>query len=228
MRPGTEKLPKLRELREARARAICLERFASHELMAIELFAWALLAIPKMPAALRRGMLHVLQEEQDHLRLYLDRLEAHGWSLGETVLSDYFWQQVPAIRRSPNRLMTFLCVMGLTFEQANLDFSLLFRDGFRNAGDQESAEAIGRVHADEIGHVRLAARWVNRLRRPDQSEVDAYLAAIPFPLSAARAKARRFDVAARRAAGLSEEMIEFVRRARPYEGRHRTRETDRK
>jgi uncharacterized ferritin-like protein (DUF455 family) len=211
------RLPALHELRLPSARAACLERFANHELMAVELFAWALLAHPQMPRALRRGYLRVLEEEQRHLRLYLERLAAAGSGLGDSRLSDYFWQQVPAIRDSADGVVTFLCVMGLTFEQANLDYTGLYRDAFRDAGDEESARSLEQVHEDEIGHVRLAAVWLDRLRGGSRSDVEAYTAAIPFPLSAARAKGRKFDAAARRRAGLSEELIELVRSARPYE-----------
>ena len=69
--------------------------------------------------------------------------------------------------------------------------------------------------------VALAARWLSRLnpneREPDQStpsDLGDYLAAVPFPLGPARAKGRRFEVAPRRRAGLSEEMIQHVRLAR--------------
>jgi uncharacterized ferritin-like protein (DUF455 family) len=189
--------------------------------MAIELFAWALLAFPEMPAQLRRGYLRVLEEEQRHLRLYLDRLDAHGSGLGDSPLTDYFWQQIPGIRASSNGILAFLCVMGLTFEQANLDYALLYRDGFRDAGDEETAAAIGQVHRDEIRHVRLAATWLDRLRDPAKSDVETYQENVPFPISAARAKGRRFDVASRRRAGLSDAMIEMVRRARPYRERPR-------
>ena len=67
-----DRLPRLHELRDPAARTVCLERFANHELMAVELFAWVLLAYPEMPAALRGGYLRVLEEEQAHLRMYLD------------------------------------------------------------------------------------------------------------------------------------------------------------
>lgn len=254
--PGADRLPKLGELRDHHARATCLERFANHELMAVELFAWALVAYPQMPRGLRRALLHVLEEEQGHVRLYLNRLAAVGSGLGEHRLSDYFWQQVPGIRASANGPASFLCVMGLTFEQANLDFSLLYRDAFRRHGDDPGAEALDRVHHDEIGHVRLAARWLPRVGRGawashevrasgggqegsvgevagdggDRarfgsdgdvgermlSDVELYERFLPFPLSAARAKGRRFEAGPRRQAGLSEAFIAHVRVARPY------------
>lgn len=215
LQKGSDRLPKLRELVAPQARATCLERFAHHELCAVELFAWALLAFPDTPAAFRRGLLQALQEEQLHLRLYLGRLSALGHSFGSQPLSDYLWQHPARIRVSPNPPAAFLCAMGLTFEQANLDYSLLYRDAFRDAGDEESAQVLQRVHDDEVRHVKLAAHWLRILAPEHDGDVERYQTHTPFPLSPVRAKARRFDVAARRRAGLSEEMIRYVQQARP-------------
>jgi len=233
---GAERLPHPGALRDPAARAQCLARFANHELMAVELFAWALLRWPSLPTALRRSWLGILAEEQLHCRLYLARLAAHGSRIEDHPLSGYFWRQAPAIAASPHGPRAFLCAMGLTLEQANLDFSLTYRDAFRTAGDEESARVCQRVHDDEVQHVRLAATWLQRLAddgapgasrdaRPDADlhrdpgedgdrDLALYLAAVPFPMSPARAKGRRFDVPARRRAGLSEAFIEAVRTSR--------------
>jgi uncharacterized ferritin-like protein (DUF455 family) len=214
MHAGVEPLPRPGELASREARARCLARFANHELMAVEFFAWALLRWPDLPAELRQGFVAVLAEEQLHCRLYLDRLHALGSRLSDHRLSDYFWKHAPAIAASPHGPRAFLCAMGLTFEQANLDFTLIYRDGFRNAGDEDSAQACQRIHDDEVGHVRMAARWMRALTPEGQDEIEAYRESVPFPLAAARAKGRRFDEAARRRAGLSEEFIALVRSAR--------------
>ena len=224
MRDGSEKLPALSALTSTTARVQCLSRFAHHELMATELFAWALLRFPQAPQALQRGWVAALREEQLHLELYLGRLADHGAALGDEPLSGYFWKLLPGVRGAPDPLRAFLCMQGLTLEQANLDFTMLYRDAFARAGDVATAEVLRRVHSDEIAHVRLAKVW---LVRPDDgavaaavdaasADVDAYVEHVPFPLSAARAKGRRFEVGARRRAGLSEAFIEHVRQARPY------------
>jgi uncharacterized ferritin-like protein (DUF455 family) len=215
MRSGSERLPKLHELKDPAARAFCLERFAHHELCAVELFAWALLAFPALPRPLRRGLLQTLAEEQTHLALYLERLAAMGSGLGERPPSDYLWRQVPAVLASPAPERAFLAAMGLTFEQANLDFSALYAEAFAKAGDEEGAAVLTRVHDDEIGHVALAARWLVRLDEGAATDLEAYERAVPFPLSAYRAKGRRFDEEGRRRAGLSDELIHHVRDARP-------------
>jgi uncharacterized ferritin-like protein (DUF455 family) len=217
---GAERLPLPGALDDPAARAQCLARFANHELMAVELFAWALLRWPALPHALRRAWLAVLAEEQVHCRLYLARLAAHGSRIEDHSLSGYFWRQAPAIAASPHGPKAFLCAMGLTLEQANLDFSLTYRDAFRDAGDEESARVCQRVHDDEVQHVRLAATWLERLSPESDDpgsprrDIDLYLEAVPFPMSPARAKGRRFDVPARRRAGLSDAFIEQVRTSR--------------
>jgi uncharacterized ferritin-like protein (DUF455 family) len=214
---GSEKLPPLAALANAEARVQCLSRFAHHELMATELFAWALVRFPRAPRALRVGWLSALVEEQQHLELYLERLAAHGAALGDVPLSGYFWKLMPGVRDAADPLRAFLCMQGLTLEQANLDFTMLYRDAFRRAGDEETAAVLQRVHDDEIAHVRLAHVWLTKDAPVGASDVDAYVEHVPFPLSAARAKGRRFEVGARRRAGLSEEFIAHVRDAKPYE-----------
>ena len=219
MRGGAPRLPRPGECLAHEARAICLARFAHHELMAVEMFAWALLRWPELPAGVRRGLLGILAEEQTHCRLYLERLSAHGSRLENQVLSDYFWKHAPAIAGSPAGPAAFFAAMGLTFEQGNLDFAPLYRDAFREAGDEESARVCERVHRDEIAHVRFAATALRDLSRnpepgPPATDVELYERSVPFPLSAARAKGRRFDAKARREAGLSPGFIDYVRRAR--------------
>ncbi|MBM4282551.1 MAG: ferritin-like domain-containing protein [Deltaproteobacteria bacterium] len=213
---GADKLPKLGDLTSPAARLATLSRFAHHELMATELFAWALLKFPDAPLALRRGFVAALVEEQAHLRLYVDRLAAHGAVLGDVPLSGYFWKLVPAIRTAPDPLRAFLCAQGLTLEQANLDFTILYRDAFRLAGDFDSAAVLQRIHDDEVAHVRLARAWLVRDDDAADADRDRYEQHVPFPLSAARAKGRRFEAGARRRAGLSDAFIAYVRDARPY------------
>ena len=214
LRSGSDRLPKLGTLRDPQARALCLARFAHHELMAVELFAWALLRWPTLPRELRREWARILGEEQDHCRAYLERLAAHGGTLGDLPCSDYLWRHSTAIAESPAGPRAFLCAMGLTYEQANLDFTLRYAEGFRAAGDAESANLLESVHADEIRHVASAARWLRALDEESEDDVARYEAAVPFPLSAARAKGRPFRAEARKRAGLEARFIEHVRRAR--------------
>jgi uncharacterized ferritin-like protein (DUF455 family) len=187
--------------------------------MAVELFAWALLRWPDLEPALRAELFRVLADEQRHCSLYLERLAAHGSSLREHPRSGYFWKHAATIARSPHGVRAFLCAMGLTLEQANLDFTGLYAEAFRAAGDEPSARVCEQVQRDEVRHVRVAARWLRCLSPPGESDATAYARCAPFPFAANRAKGRRFDADARRRAGLSEDLIEQVRSARSQPGR---------
>jgi len=218
---GSRRLPVLHELSKPEARGICAARFAHHELMAIELFALALLRWPDAPAELRRGWLNALEEEQNHCQLFLDRLHVLGARLEDFELSGYFLKHAPAILGPDCGPKAFLCAVGLTLEQANLDFSLIYEKGFRDAGDTISADVCRRIHEEEIGHVALALHWLVRLAPDGRSQLEAYRDSVPFPLGAHRAKARRFDTEGRRRAGLDEEFIAYVKAARPSHAKRR-------
>jgi len=217
MRDVSEKLPKLHQLQGSAARMTCLQRFAHHELMAVELFAWAILAYPDTPPALIRGFLQVLGEEQLHCRLYVTRIRELGSEFGAEGLSDYFWRHIPTTKHDSGGILRFLAAMGLTLEQANLDFTKMYEEAFSAAKDEKSAKILARIHKDEIGHVQLAYHWLRKLSAPGDDTIRAYNVAVPFPLSAARAKARQFDEQSRRDAGLDSAFIEYIRGAKPYQ-----------
>lgn len=90
------KLPKLPELKNPDNRAICLHRFAGHELLAVEIMAYALLAFPHAPKHFRRGVAHTLREEQEHVRLYIHRMGELGLQLGDLPLYKHFWAYTPS------------------------------------------------------------------------------------------------------------------------------------
>ena len=212
MASGAARLPKLHQLEPVEARISCLARFAHHELQAVELFAWILLGLPDMPRQLQRALLVTLGEEQLHCELYLERIKELGGSF-DGPHSDYFWKHAEVIRSAANPLTAFLSVMGMTLEQANLDFTLMYRDAFENVGDSESARIIQRVHDDEIRHVRLARRWLLE-QTGHSSDLNAFESEAPFPFTLGRAKGRRFHTEPRYAAGLSTEFVDAVKYAR--------------
>ena len=210
MRPGREvKVPRLAGFADPAQRARILHALANHELQAVELFAWALLAFPTAPAEFRRGLAQVLRDEQRHTRMYIARVEALGSRFGDFPVSGYFWNKVDDLG-SPLR---FICAMSLTFENANLDHTLVTADVARQAGDEKTAVVIDQVHHDEIRHVAFGWRWLERFKQPDQSAWDAYRSALTWPLRPTKAKGEAFDAAGRRAAGLDEGFIEKLANA---------------
>ena len=204
MRLATEvKVPPMVGFQDRHQRPRILHAMANHEFQAIELFAWALLAFPHAPKAWRRGIIGILKEEQRHFRLYADRLEANGHQFGDFGVTGYFWNRAEAVK-SP---IHFACIMGLTFENANLDFAREYATAARAADDVNTAEAIEEIYSDEIRHVAFGWEWLSRWKDPTVSMWDAYTQTLTAPLSPNRARGKTFDVDGRRAAGLDEDFI---------------------
>jgi uncharacterized ferritin-like protein (DUF455 family) len=203
-------VPPIAGMRDPSQRGRILHALANHELQAIELFAWALLAFPDAPRGFRAGLVGILADEQRHLRLYQARLAAHGLGFGDLPVTAHFWNRLPA----PPTPLRFVCTMGLTFENANLDFAGAYAAAARAAGDDETAAALDVVHVDEIGHVRFAWEWMRRLSG-GADPWQTYLASVEPPLGPARARGRELDVEARRRAGLSDDFVAQLAAAVP-------------
>jgi uncharacterized ferritin-like protein (DUF455 family) len=204
------RVPPIAGMRDPDQRARILHALANHELQAIELFAWALLAFPDAPAGFRRGLLAILADEQRHCQLYLERLAAHGVRFGDHPVTGHFWNKLEDYATP----LAFVCAMGLTFENANLDFAGEYAAAAREAGDDATAEVLAVVHADEVRHVAFAWRWLRALA-PDGDPWATYLDAVHFPLGPARARGRTFDRSAREAAGIDAAFIDQLEASAP-------------
>ncbi|MGE0548500.1 MAG: DUF455 family protein [Kofleriaceae bacterium] len=208
------KVPPLAGMRDPSQRARILHALANHELQAIELFAWAVLAYPDTPIAFRRGLLAVMADEQRHLQLYQDRLAALGSRFGAEPVTGHFWNKLDHLVGP----IEFVCTMALTFENANLDFAGDYAAAARACGDDATAAALDRVHDDEIRHVHFGWVWLKRFAHTTEGTFDpwqTYLAHVKYPLGPKRARGARFDREARRRAGLDEAFIEALAAIEP-------------
>ncbi len=207
------RVPPIAGMRDPAQRARILHALANHELQAIELFAWALLAFPDAPAAFRRGLVAVLADEQRHLELYRARLAAiarprspaPGYAFGDFAVTGHFWNKLDHL----DTPLAFVCAMGLTFENANLDFAGEYARAARACGDDATAAALDQVHVDEIRHVHFAYVWLRRLGG-DGDPWRTYLEQVRPPLGPARARGASFDCDARTRAGLDDAFIDAL------------------
>jgi uncharacterized ferritin-like protein (DUF455 family) len=200
---GKAEFPGLHQLEQQRERGRLLHFFGNHELLATELMALVLLRFPDAPAAFRKGVLKTLQDEQEHTRLYIERMKACGIHFGELPVSGYFWRAVSTME-NPLDYVSSLC---LTFEQANLDFARHFARGFAQVGDADTAKLLEKIYRDEIAHVAYGLKWFRRWKNPNESDWDAFCRQLKFPLSPQRAKGFSLNVEGRRAAGLDPQFI---------------------
>lgn len=202
-----EKLPPFHEHSDPDKRAICLHRFAGHELLAIEMMAYALLAFPEAPKTFRKGVAHTLQEEQEHVRLYQQRLQGLGTSLGDHPLNGRFWTLTSHLR-SP---LEYISVMHLTLEMANLDFAPHYGASFARYGDVDSSALMQRILQDEISHVSFGYRWLKTMKPPHLSEWQTWLTTLSPITSPKRARGFIFQEAPRKAASIPQEWIDHLK-----------------
>ena len=195
--------PGLHLLEKNHERGKLLHFFGNHELLATELMALVLLKFPDAPAAFRQGVLRTLQDEQEHTRLYMERMKTCGIALGDFPVSGYFWRCVAPMEH-PIDYVAGLC---LTFEQANLDFAGHYGRNLATVGDAGSAKLLEKIYRDEIGHVAYGLKWFRRWKNPGESDWDAFCRTLKFPLSPQRAKGFSLNVEGRQAAGLDSQFI---------------------
>ncbi|MCE2982440.1 MAG: ferritin-like domain-containing protein [Parachlamydia sp.] len=169
-RKKEEKLPPFNDLHDPEKRAICLHRFAGHELLAVEIMAFTLLAFPHAPKHFRKGLANTLCEEQRHVRLYMQQMSRLGVQFGDLPLYRHFWKHTPFIA-SP---LHYVSTMSLTFEMANLDFAPMYGKTFLKYGDEEAAALMATILRDEIAHVGFGWGWLKRFKSAHETEWEAW------------------------------------------------------
>lgn len=206
-RTKEQKLPPFQEHGSEENRAVCLHRFAGHELLAVEIMAHALTAFPEAPKAFRKGIANTLKEEQGHVCLYMKRMEECGLRFGDLPLFKHFWNHLPT---SP---LEYVSRMSLTFEQANLDFAPMYGKSFAHFGDEKSAALMKQILEDELRHVSFGFSWLKKLSPQKTSPWDSWIQGLGEKLSPKRAKGFVLIEENRRKAGIPEEWISQIKKA---------------
>lgn len=198
-----DKLPALINLDDPNKRAVCLHRFAGHELLAVEIMAYALLAFPNAPKHFRKGLANTLIEEQEHVRLYMKEMNRLGVKFGDLPLYKHFWAYTRHLS-SPEK---YISVMSLTLEMANLDFAPTFGKAFAKCGDIESSQLMERILKDEIAHVSFGWNWLRKFKSKELSQWQAWTSNLPSIIQPNRAKGVGFYEDHRIKAGISEQWL---------------------
>lgn len=197
------KIPRLEHLNLTSNRGLTLHHFANHELMAIELFAWALLAFPDAPKSTKLGFIKTIEEEQNHLKLYIERMNDFGIQFGDIPLNYIFWKQIGQF----HSLETFSAILSLSFEGANLDYSQVYAKVFRYFGDHQTADIMLTIFEDEIKHVKRGLRIVTKSKPEDQDLWTYYQSLIQYPFTPRRAKGYSYLPDTRKLAGFDANFI---------------------
>jgi uncharacterized ferritin-like protein (DUF455 family) len=197
-------MPRAGALRDPKKRAVAHHILANHEMQALEVMAFVLLAFPEAPSDFRSGLVDIMRDEQRHTRLHIERAVELGLQFGNLPVNDYIWAKSQAFES----VLDYLAGLPLTFEGRNLDHTLELETLFEHVGDSQSAAILRAIHRDEIGHVRFGLEWLRRLKPPEQSDWDAYTAHLHWPLRAEKSIGGRLNRGPRLKAGMTDEFID--------------------
>lgn len=190
-------------------RAVAHHIMANHELQACEVMAFVLVAFPESPPDFRLGLAKIIDDEQRHTRMHMQRATDLGIEFGDLPVNCYIWKKALSYTCE----LDYLAGLPLTFEGRNLDHTVEFENLFHQVGDSKSAAVMRTIHRDEIEHVRFGWEWLCRLKPAHLSEWDTYCEHLHWPLRPAKAKGDVFQRAARQDAGLTEDFLDKLERS---------------
>jgi uncharacterized ferritin-like protein (DUF455 family) len=202
----TPSMPHPLALADEGRRAVAHHIMANHELQALEVMAWVLLAFPDAPTEFRAGIARVMADEQRHTRMHMERASRLGLEFGELPVNCYIWKQT----RTFDNLLDYIAVLPLVFEARNLDHSLELEKAFLAVGDPRSAALMRRIHEDEIEHVSFGMHWLKAMKKPTETEWEAFCAHLKWPMSAGKSYGDDFQREARLKSGMPEDFVARV------------------
>jgi uncharacterized ferritin-like protein (DUF455 family) len=144
-----------------------LHREYNQEVQAIEVAAICIADFPDAPWELRLELARQCWDEARHAALILRRLEASGGHKGQYPIANLNWSLVGMI----DSLVGRLAIQHRTFEAGSLDIEAIAVPMFREAGDDDTADIMEAIEADEIHHVRFGNEWVKRFTDADPRAV---------------------------------------------------------
>jgi len=188
-------------------RGVAHHIMANHELQAVEVMAFVLLAFPDAPPQFRHGLARIIDDEQRHTRMHAERCAELGVPFGSLPVNCYIWNKA----QSFTSILDYLAGLPLTFEGRNLDHTLAFAAAFESVGDERSAAVMRAIHRDEIEHVRFGIDWLRKLKPPGESDWDVFCRHLKWPLRPSKARGDVFHAGPRLDAGLSPEFVAALR-----------------
>jgi hypothetical protein len=133
-----------------------LHREYNNEVQNAEIAAQTLVDFPDAPWEVRLQLARQCWDETRHARMFLRRIHELGGRKGEAPIKNGDWGIVGMIDSLPGRLL----VQNRLFEGGVMDSMRQVARGFREEGDDRTAEVFEAILADEIQHVRFANQYL--------------------------------------------------------------------
>ena len=162
------------------ARRENLHRHMTNEMVSLEIAAACLYEFPDAPWELRLELARQCWDESRHIRVLHRRLLEVGGFKGEFPIGTLEWNVTCAIDNLIGRLTT----QNRTLEAGAMDVVGILARNVRAAGDNETADILEGILADEVQHVRFANRWIKRLVAEDRRQLMKVASAVRFLMEA--------------------------------------------
>ncbi len=212
--PGRPARPRLRPHRElaqgslatVAGRAALVHALAHIEFNAIDLACDIAWRFDGLPDAFYRDWIAIAAEEATHFTLLREHLRTLGFDYGSFDAHGALWEMA---ERTRDDLLARLALVPRTLEARGLDASPAVRAKLVGAGDTAAGAILDVILRDEIGHVAAGNRWYRWLCA--QRGVDPLRGYAELAERHAAPRARGpFNVAARRAAGFTDEELQAL------------------
>ncbi|HEX8956974.1 MAG TPA: ferritin-like domain-containing protein [Burkholderiaceae bacterium] len=209
--PGRPDLPELvdplavgrRSMGSVEGRAALIHALAHIEFNAINLALDAVWRFAAMPREFYTDWLRVAGEEALHFSLLARHLQTLGYGYGSFKAHNSLWDMAHKTRGD---VLARIALVPRTFEARGLDATPPIRAKLAQAGDHAAAEILDIILKDEIGHVAVGNRWYGWLCAQRQLDPIAAFADLSQRYKAPMLRGP-FNIAARRAAGFTEEEL---------------------
>jgi uncharacterized ferritin-like protein (DUF455 family) len=158
------------------ARRQRLHKHMHNEMQSLEMAAQSLADFPDAPWSLRMSLARQCWDETRHTELLYRRLQELGGRKGEFPVMNYEW----SITCAMDSISARLALQNRTFEGGEMDLLRQLVTMWRDAGDEDTANLLDGILADEIQHVRLANDWFKRMSREDPTTLLRLASAVSF------------------------------------------------
>ena len=195
-----------RSMATVEGRATLIHALAHIELNAIDLALDIVWRFADQPEAFYRQWLLVAKEEALHFELLRDHLATLGFAYGDFPAHNALWDMAEKTRGD---LLARLAIVPRTLEARGLDASPPIRAKLVAAGDQRAGEILDIILRDEIGHVAVGNHWYRFVCEQRGLDPIATYAELAERYKAPRLRGP-FNLAARRAAGFTEEEMALL------------------
>lgn len=144
------------------SRIALIHAVAHIELNAIDLALdlMARFATPDLPETFFADWLRVADDEARHFLMLRHRLQTLDADYGDLPAHDGLWEAAIA---TSDDILARIAVAHMVLEARGLDVTPGMIDRLARTGDDDTAEVLKTIYADEITHVATASDWFTRL-----------------------------------------------------------------